>query len=98
MDAQIVCIAYNFALQLSMMKEASCDWRRRPANNQTWKKIVSNFKASHIDLQHESTSELSGFQDHFAKQAQLTKEFRNVTLANQTHMDNLAQSKLATNK
>ena len=78
------------------MKEACSDWRRRPANNQTWTNFVRNFKASHLDLQHESTSESTGFQAHFAKQAQLTEEFHNVTLTNKTHIENLAQSNLAT--
>ena len=78
------------------MKEACRDWRRRPANNQTWKNFVHNFKAAHLDLQHEATSESAGFQAHFAGQVQLTEKFCNVTLANQTNMDTLAQANLAT--
>ena len=78
------------------MKEVGRDWRRRPANNKTWTNFVSNFKATHLYLQHESTLESAVFQAHFSEQAHLTKEFLNVTLANQTHMDNLAQSNLAT--
>ena len=98
MDAQIVCMAYNLAFQLGKMKEVGRDWRRRPANNKTWTNFVSNFKATHLYLQHESTSGLAGFHAHFSKQAQLNKEFRNVTLANQTHMENLAQANIATTK
>ena len=69
-----------------------------PANDQTWTKNFSGFKAAHLDLQHGSTLESAGFQAHFEKQAQLTKEFCSVALANQMRMENLAQSNLATTK
>ena len=72
------------------------DWYSRPANNQTWPNFVRNFKPAHLNLQHEANSESAGFQAHFAKQTQLTEEFRNVTLANQTNMETLAQANLAT--
>ena len=78
------------------MKESCRDWHRRPDNNQTWPDFVRNFKPAHLDLQHEATLESAGFQAHFAEQAQLTKEFRNVTLAKQTNMETLAQANLAT--
>ena len=94
--ATIVRMAYNLAFQLGKMKEACRDWHKRPANNQTWPNFVCNFKAAHLDLQHEATSESAGFQAHFAEQAQLTEEFRSVTLANQTNMETLAQANLAT--
>ena len=67
MDAQIVRMAYNLAFQSRKMKEACCDWRRRPANEQTWPKSVHDFKASHLDLQNEATLESAGFQAHFAE-------------------------------
>ena len=73
MDAQIVRMAYNLAFQSRNMKEACCDWLTRPVNDQTWTNFVQYFKASHLDLQHEATSESAGFQAHFAKQAQLIK-------------------------
>ena len=98
MHAQIVRMAYNLAFQSSNMKEACRDWHRRPANDQTWPNFVRDFKAVHIDLQHKATLESAGFQAHFAKQAQLTEEFRNVTIANQTNVNTLAQSNLATTK
>ena len=50
MDAQIVRMAYNLAFQSVKMKEACRDWRRRPANDQTWPNFVRNFKAAHLDL------------------------------------------------
>ena len=89
---------YNLAFQSVKMKEACRDWRRSPVNDQTWPKFVRDFKATHLDLQHEAISESEGFQAHFSEQAQLTKEFRNLTLANQTNMDTLTQSNLATTK
>ena len=87
---------YNLAFQSVNMKEACRDWRRSPVNDQTWPKFVRDFKATHLDLQHEAISESEGFQAHFSEQAQLTKEFRNVNLANQTSMETLAQKNLAT--
>ena len=96
MDAQIVRMTYNLALQSVKTKEAWRDWRRLPSNDQTWKNFVRDFKAAHLYLQHESTLESAVFQAHFSEQAHLTKEFLNVTLANQTHMENLAQDNLAT--
>ena len=96
MDAQFLRMAYNLAFQSGNMKEACHDWRRRPSNDQTQKNFVSNCKAAHLDIQHEPTSESAGFQADFSEQAQLTKEFYNVVLANQTHTENLAQSNLST--
>ena len=60
--------------------------------------FVRDFKAAHLDLQHEATSELAGFQAHFAEQAHLTEEFRNVNLVNQTDMNNFDHANLATTK
>ena len=96
MDTQIVCMAYNLAFQSSKIKDACQDWRQRTANDQTWDNFVPDFKASHLDIQHEATSESVGFQAHFSEQAIVTKEIRTSNITNQSHMENFAQVNLET--
>ena len=61
-----------------------------------WANFVMDFKAAHLDLQDEATSESSGFQSHFAEQAIITEEMRTNNITEQAHMENLAQANLAT--
>ena len=96
METHIFCMAYNLAFQSGKMKYACQDWRQRTANDQTWAKFVTDFKAAHLDLQHEAISESTVFQAHFAEQAILTKEMRTNNITNQAHMENLAHTNLAT--
>ena len=71
--AQLVRMAYNLSFQSGKMKEACRDWRKHQHVYQTRPNFVTDFKAAHLDLQHRATSKSSGFQAHFAEQAQITE-------------------------
>ena len=73
MDTQIVRMAYNLAFQSGKMKDACRDWRQSTSSDQTWDEFVTNFKASHLDIQNEATSESAGFQAQFVEQSIITE-------------------------